>query len=102
MEELDKVLQALSVVERYEEYLFRKIWGRALIFIGIVLPLGALVSMNAVLVANVIGLDAGFISLLATVIAFVLCFGFVTYSFFDSWTWRVNLRRSLRTPSTVP
>lgn len=85
MEELDKVLQALSVVERYEEYLFRKIWGRVLIFIGIVLPLGALVSMNAVLVANVIGLDAGLISLLATVIAFVLCFGFVTYSFFDSW-----------------
>lgn len=85
MEELDKILQALSVVERYEEYLFRKIWGRALIFIGIVLPLGALVSMNAVLVANVIGLDAGLISLLTNVIAFVLCFGFVTYSFFESW-----------------
>jgi hypothetical protein len=85
MEELDKVLQALSVVERYDEYLFRKIWGRVLIFIGILFPLGALVSMNAVLVANVIGLDAGLISLLANVMTFVLCCGFIAYSFFESW-----------------
>jgi hypothetical protein len=85
MEELNKVLQALSVVERYEEYLFRKIWGRVLIVIGIVFPLGALISMNAVLVAGAIGLDAELISLLANVIAFVLCGGFIAYSFFESW-----------------
>ena len=85
MEELEKVLQALRVVERYEEYLFRKIWGRALIVIGIVFPLGALISMNAVLVANVVGLDAELISLLATVMAVVLCCGFIAYSFFESW-----------------
>ena len=77
MEELNKVLQALSVVERYEEYLFRKIWGRVLIVIGIVFPLAALISMNAVLVAGAIGLDAELISLLANVIAFVLCGGFM-------------------------
>jgi len=85
MEELDKVLQALSVVERYEEYLFRRSWGRAMIVIGSVLPLGVLVSMNAALVAEAIGLDAGFISILANLLAVILCFGFVAYTFFESW-----------------
>jgi hypothetical protein len=85
MEELDKVLQALSVVEQYEEYLFRKIWGRVLIVIGILFPLGALINMNAVLVANAIGLDAELVSLLANVMTFVLCCGFIVYSFFESW-----------------
>ena len=85
MEELDKVLQALSVVERYEEYLFRKIWGRVLIVIGIVFPLGALINLNAVLVANVLGLDAGVVSILANVITFVLSMGFIAYSFFETW-----------------
>jgi hypothetical protein len=85
MEELDKVLQALSVVERYEEYLFRKTWGGALIVIGTVLPLGVLVSMNAAIVAEVIGLDAGFISILANLLSVILCFGFIAYTFFGSW-----------------
>ena len=85
MEELDKVLQALNVVERYEEYLFRKVWGRVLIIIGIVFPLGALINMNAVAVGGAIGLDAGLVSLLSSVIAFVLCTGFIAYSFFESW-----------------
>lgn len=85
MEELNKVLEALSVVERYEEYLFRRIWGRVLIVIGIVFPLGALVNMNAVLVANAIGLDAGLVSLLANVMAFVLSMGYIVYAFFETW-----------------
>jgi hypothetical protein len=96
MEELDKVLQALSVVERYEEYLFRKTWGRVLIVIGAVLPLGALVSMNAAIVAEVIGLDAGFISILANLMAVILCMGFVAYTFFGSW------RTSKRRPEEEP
>jgi len=85
MEELNKVLEALSVVERYEEYLFRRIWGRVLIVIGIVFPLGALINMNSVLVANAIGLDAGLVALLANVMAFVLSMGYIAYSFFETW-----------------
>jgi hypothetical protein len=85
MEELDKVIQALSVVERYEEYLFRKTWGRVLIVIGTVLPLGAIVSMNALIVADALGLDVGMVSLLVTAITLILCFGFVSYAFFGSW-----------------
>ncbi|MGY5873756.1 MAG: hypothetical protein RTV72_16025 [Candidatus Thorarchaeota archaeon] len=85
MEELDKVLQALDVVERYEEYLFRKIWGKVLIVIGIVFPLGALISMNAALLASGMGLEAGVISLLANVFTILLCCGFIGYSFFESW-----------------
>ncbi|TFG10422.1 hypothetical protein EU538_02065 [Candidatus Thorarchaeota archaeon] len=85
MEELDKVLQALDVVERYEEYLFRKIWGKMLIVIGIVFPLGALISLNATILASVIGLDADVISLLANVIIFTLLLGYIAYSFYESW-----------------
>jgi hypothetical protein len=86
MEELNKVLEALSVVERYEEYLFRRIWGRVLIIIGIVFPLGALINMNSVLVANTLGLDAGLVSILASVMAFVLSMGYIAYSFFETWS----------------
>jgi len=85
MEELDKVLQALSVVERYEEYLFRKSWGRVLIVIGIVLPLGSLVSMNAALISEVIGLETGVISLLASLMIMILGWGYVAYTFSEFW-----------------
>ncbi|TFG28372.1 hypothetical protein EU528_11290 [Candidatus Thorarchaeota archaeon] len=85
MEELDKVLQALDVVERYEEYLFRRIWGKMLIVIGIVFPLGALISLNATLLASVISLDASIVSLLANVITFTLLIGYIGYSFYESW-----------------
>lgn len=85
MEEIDKVLEALSVVERYEEYLFNRSWGRALIVIGILLPLGVIVNMNAVLVATALGIDVGYVSILASVITVLLCFGFIAYTFFGAW-----------------
>ncbi|MGY5859356.1 MAG: hypothetical protein RTU63_08295 [Candidatus Thorarchaeota archaeon] len=85
MEELDKVLQALDVVERYEEYLFKKIWGKVLIVIGIVFPMGALISMNATLLTVIIGLDAVTLSLFANVIIFTICIAYIGYTFFESW-----------------
>ena len=85
MEELDKVLQALDVVERYEEYLFRRIWGKMLIVIGIVFPLGAIISLNATLLASVLGLDAEIVSLLANLIIFTFLMGYIAYSFYESW-----------------
>ncbi len=85
MEEIDKVLEALSVVERYEDYLFKKSWGRALIVIGIILPLGVIVNMNAVVVATALGMDVGYVSILATIITVILSFGYVAYTFFGTW-----------------
>jgi hypothetical protein len=85
MEELDKVLEALRVVERYEEYLFNKAWARALIIIGTVLPLGVIVGMNAFVVAAATGLDAGLVSILANIMTLILCFGLIVYTFFGTW-----------------
>ncbi len=85
MEELEKVLQAISIVERYDEYLFRKTWGRVLIIIGIVLPLGALVHTSSVVLASESMFDAIFISFWANIITVVLCWGFVIFAFFESW-----------------
>jgi hypothetical protein len=85
MEELDKVLEALRVVERYEEYLFNKAWARALIVIGTVLPLGVIVGMNAFVVAAATGLEVGFVSILANVMTLILCFGLIAYTFFGTW-----------------
>ena len=85
MEEIDKVLEALNVVERYEEYLFNKSWGRALMAIGIILPLGVIVNMNAAVVATAIGIDVEPVSILATILTVLLSFGFVAYTFFGAW-----------------
>jgi hypothetical protein len=85
MEEIDKVLEALNVVERYEEYLFNKSWGRALIAIGFILPLGVIVNMNAVVVATALGIEVGYISILATTVTVMLCFGFIAYTFIGAW-----------------
>jgi hypothetical protein len=85
MEELEKVLQALSIVERYDEYLYRKTWGRVLIIIGMVLPLGALVNMGSMSLAMASGFEATDISFLADIMTLVLCWGLVIFAFFESW-----------------
>ncbi len=85
MEELDKVLEALRVVERYEDYLFNKAWARALIIIGTILPFGVIISMNAFVVAAATGLDVGFVSVLANLMTLILCFGLIAYTFFGTW-----------------
>lgn len=85
MEEYNRVLQALSVVERYDEYLFRRAWGKALIVIGAALPLGVIVSLNAFVVATATGLDAGLVSLLANVMTVIIAWGYVAYVFLSNW-----------------
>ena len=68
MESIDKVLEALSVVERYEEYLFHRAWGRALIIIGTVFPLGIFINMNIQILASASGLDSMLYLLIANII----------------------------------
>ncbi len=85
MEELEKVQQAQSIVERYDEYVFRKTWGRVLIAIGLVLPLSALVSSSSVSIAMESLFASIVISFWANIITLVLCLGFVTFALFVSW-----------------
>ncbi len=85
MEELEKIQQAQSIVERYDEYLFRKTWGRVLIAIGLVLPLSALVFSSYVSLAMESVFSAIIISFWANIITLVLCLGFVAFALFVSW-----------------
>lgn len=85
MESIDKVLEALSVVERYEEYLFHRAWGRALIIIGTVFPLGIFINMNIQILASASGLDSMLYLLIANIITVLLCWGLVVSVFYGAW-----------------
>jgi len=81
MEELDKVVEALEVVERYENYLFRRAWGRALVTIGFMIPLGTILAMNAQLLAQILGLPADTVMLLSSIMTVIAAFGLIVLSF---------------------
>ncbi|MDF1539703.1 MAG: hypothetical protein P1Q69_12455 [Candidatus Thorarchaeota archaeon] len=85
MEEIDKVLEALSVVEKYEDYLFLRSLGRSLLVIGTILPLGMFILINADLLALITGLDSGVMGLYANILTLILCWGLVMYSFIGAW-----------------
>ena len=85
MEALDRVLEALEVVERYEDYLFRRAWGRSLIAIGTLFPLGMVIITNADILAYLTGIDANLVRLVAYAMTIVLCWGLVSYTFFGAW-----------------
>ena len=78
MEALDRVLEALEVVERYEDYLFRRAWGRSLIAIGTLFPLGMVIITNADILAYLTGIDANLVRLVAYAMTIVLCWGLVS------------------------
>jgi len=81
MEELDKGVEALEVVERYEEYLFRRAWGRVLLTFGILIPLGFILAMNAQILAQILGLPADAVVLLSSTMTTIVVFGLVVLSF---------------------
>lgn len=81
MESVNKVLEALSVVERYEEYLFNRAWGRALTIIGTVFPISLLISMNITLLTPSIGLEPEALLFFAHVLTLIFCWGLVIYVF---------------------
>ncbi len=85
MESIDKVLEALSVVERYEEYLFHRAWGRALTIIGTVFPLGVFINMNIQILASSVGMDTAQLLFIANIITVFLCWGLVVSVFFSAW-----------------
>jgi hypothetical protein len=85
MEEVDRVLEALRVVERYDEYLFRRAWGKALVVIGIALPLGVFMALNAAVIAAATGLEANLVMTLANILSVIICFSYVAQVFASTW-----------------
>lgn len=80
MEELEKVLEALSIVERYDEYLYRRNWGRLLIVIGAVIPLGALINTNTIDFTAQATANEGTFLLVGYVLTIAISLGFLLYT----------------------
>ena len=81
MEEVEKVVEALGVVERYNSYLFRKAWGKMLLIVGTVFPLGSLLVINAQIVASLWGIPVDAVGVISFVIITVASIALVSIAF---------------------
>jgi len=81
MEEVEKVTEALKLVERYEEYLFRKAFGVLFIVFGILGPLTGYLISNAQPLASVLGINADALALFTTVIIWIIGCAIIMRSF---------------------
>lgn len=76
MEEFERFKRALSLVERYETYLFRRAMGVALIICGIVFPLTAFLVIKAKTISALLNMSSD--AFLAFVPSAILLIGIVT------------------------
>jgi hypothetical protein len=81
MEEVEKVVEALGVVERYNSYLFRRAWGKMLLIVGSVFPLGSLLVINAQIVASLWGIPVDIVGIISFVIITVASIALVSIAF---------------------
>lgn len=101
MEEVEKIGRVLKLVERYEDYLFRKAWGMTFIILGLLAPLNVFLILKAQSIANVLGMSVeGFISLTSIMIA--LTIAAATIYFFTSATIAASRRRKFSFSREMP
>ncbi len=81
MTELDKVIKALRLVEKYESYLFQKAWGMMLIVIGIAIPLSGFLNIVAPSLAPILKISADLLTALSTAIVWIIGGSIILYSF---------------------
>ncbi len=84
MQDLENLSKALKLVEKYEDYLFRKAWGIALIDLGIIIPLIVLLNLKAVPIAEILGISTEAFSLVSTVLLWIIGIAIIIYSFFSA------------------
>lgn len=80
MEEVEKVSEALRLVEKYESYLFRKAWGTNLIVWGILVPLNALLILKAKPIADILSMSAEVFMSLASAMTLIAGVATVIYT----------------------
>lgn len=81
MEEVERIGEVLKLVERYEDYLFRRAWGMTFIVFGLLTPVSFLIILKAQPIAMVLGMSTeAFISLASITIALTLA-AIITYLF---------------------
>jgi hypothetical protein len=81
MEEIQKVNEALTILERYSDYLARKAWGKTLIIWGIMAPIGLVVYFNNEPLANIFNMSRESFTLLFSALFLLIGVGLTLYTF---------------------
>jgi hypothetical protein len=80
MKEVKKVSAALRAVERWEEYLFRRISGVVFIMWAVIVAIAGLVTLQSNIIAGTIGMDVSIFRAFTWFIAVIAGFSITMYS----------------------
>jgi hypothetical protein len=101
MEEVERIGEVLKLVERYEDYLFRRAWGMTFIVLGLLAPVSFLIILKAQPIAMILGMSTeAFISLASITIALTLA-AIITY-LFASATVALSKKRKFSFSKDIP
>ncbi len=81
MEEIQKVNEALLIIERYSNYLARKAWGKTLIIWGILTPIGLTLYFNRQTLSIFLEIGIETFTLLVSALIILIGIGFTIYNF---------------------
>jgi hypothetical protein len=93
MEEVEKVSEALKLVEKYENYLFRKAWGISLIVWGILIPLSSYLVLKAQPIATILDTSVEAFMTLVTAMTLIVCAALTIYTFVSAEIATLRRRR---------
>ena len=94
MEDLEKIGEALRLVERYEAYLFRRALGIAFIVCGVVFPLSAFMVLKAQPLAELLNISAEAFMAFAPTILLLVGMAIIVYSFTSAHVVTSKMRKT--------
>ncbi|MHA1450104.1 MAG: hypothetical protein ACTSP4_11850 [Candidatus Hodarchaeales archaeon] len=81
MNEIQKLAEALQIVEKYSNYLYRKAWGKVLVIWGALAPIGFFVILNAEIIAPLFKMADSDFSLVIQLLVILLGTSSTIYTF---------------------
>jgi len=81
MEEIQKINEAILIVERYSNYLARKAWGKTLIIWGILTPIGLAFYFSRQPLSSILEISLETFTFLASALIVLTGIGFTIYNF---------------------
>lgn len=84
MEEIQKVNEALLIIERYSNYLARKAWGKTLIIWGILTPIGLVLYFNRQALSTLFNISIEIFTLSVSTLILLIGIGFTLYNFISA------------------
>jgi hypothetical protein len=97
LEEIKEVTRALRLVEKYEDYLFRRAFGKTLVVQGLVVPLGALLTFEAQPISAALGISIGAVIAIAVALIGIIGVGAVILLFASA-----NIKASRKRGASQP